>query len=100
MNKIKSIFNGPHRGFVWFCVAAVAAFLISWLAGPGNTFIHWIRAKREINAQERIMERYSREIDEMEKRLKDLNEDRDSLEKFAVEKFNFSHGGEDVYIVE
>ncbi len=46
------------------------------------------------------MERYSREIDEMEKRLRDLNEDRDSLEKFAVEKFNFSHGGEDVYIVE
>ena len=100
MNKLKAIFKGEHRGFAWFCVVAVAAFLFAWTFGPGNTFIHWFRAKREIAAQEEMMEQYNREIEDMEQRYNDLNSNRDSLGKFAVERFGFTEPGEDLYILD
>ena len=100
MEKIKDIFRGEHRKFAWFVVVSTSVFMASWLIGPGTTVIHWIQAKREIAAQERQMEKYRSEIEDMDRNIEDLKTNRDSLEKFAREQFGFAVPGEDVYIVE
>ncbi len=100
MGKIKDIFSGEHRKFAWFVVVSTAVFLISWLVGPGNTIIHWVKTKNEIARQEKQMEYYRQEIEEMNQDIKELGTERDSLEKFARERFNFAAPGEDVYVIE
>ena len=68
--------------------------------GPGNNLIHWIGARLEIASQRRQIEQYGREIEEMDRRIDMLRSDRDTLEKFARERFHFAEPGEDVYIVD
>jgi cell division protein FtsB len=46
------------------------------------------------------MEYYNAEIEKMRSKVKVLNNDRDSLEKFAREQFYFAAPGDDVYIAE
>ena len=71
-----------------------------WLVGPGNTFIHWIRAGFEISRQEKMIEMYRQENAELDRRINMMKNDRDTLEKFAREQFFFAAPGEDVYILE
>ena len=100
MGKIKDIFTGEHRKFAWFMVISTALFMISWLVGPGNTIVHWVKTKNEIARQEKQMEYYRQEIEKMDRDIEELKTDRDSLEKFARERFHFAASGEDVFIVE
>lgn len=98
-SKVKDIFKGPHRSFAWTVTIVIGIFLIVWTMGPGNTFVGWIRAKRDISSMERQIRDYEQRSTEMDSRINKLRSDRDSLEKFAREKFYFSAPGEDIYIV-
>ena len=100
MEKIWNIFRGEHGTFFKFTVFSVALFLILWLTGPGNTLIHWGKAKSELKHQKKQMAIYQQEIEHMRRQVEMLNSDSDTLEKFAREQFYFSVPGEDVYIVE
>lgn len=100
MKKLKEIFQGEHRTFRIFLAIATAIFVFIWVVGPGNTVIHWIKAKMDINAQEKAIEQYNADIEEMDKRINMLKNDKDTLEKFAREQFNFAAPGEDVYVIE
>ena len=100
MGKIKEIFTGEHRKFAWFVVISTSLFLLSWLIGPGNTIIHWVKARNEISSQEKQMEVYRAQIDEMNQNIEELENNRDTLEKFARERFHFAAPGEDVYVIE
>ena len=100
MKRVRDIFQGEHRRFRIFLAIATAIFIFIWVVGPGNTVIHWIQAKKDINAQEAAIEQYKADLEEMDKRINMLKTDRDTLEKFAREQFNFAVPGEDVYIVE
>ena len=46
------------------------------------------------------MEIYRQQIEDMDESIEDLKTDRDSLEKFARERFHFAAPGEDVYLIE
>ncbi|MBQ6878654.1 MAG: septum formation initiator family protein [Bacteroidales bacterium] len=100
MGKIKDIFTGEHNKFAWFVVISTAVFLLLWLVGPGNTIVHWIKTSNEISRQEKQMEYYRQEIERMNQNIEALETDRDSLEKFARERFKFAAPGEDVYVIE
>ncbi len=100
MGKIKDFFNGEHKNFTRFFVISTAIFILIWMIGPGNTFIHWVGAALEISHQEKQIETYEQEIEEMDERIKLLTHDRDTLEKFAREKFNFAAPDEDVYLIQ
>lgn len=67
---------------------------------PDNNIFTWLEANREIRSQERQMRRYQLEINEMQKKIKELTVDRDTLERFARENFHFAAEGEDVYLIE
>ena len=100
MKRLKEIFQGEHRKFRIFLAIVTAGFVFIWVVGPGNTVIHWIKAKMDIKAQEVAIEQYNAEIEEMDKRINMLKNDKDTLEKFAREQFHFAAPGEDVYVIE
>ena len=100
MGKIKDLFNGEHGTFFKFVAVNVTLFVVLWIVGPGNTVIHWARSKAELRRQKQQMEYYQNEIDQMRSKVNMLQNDRDTLEKFAREQFYFSAPGEDVYVVE
>ena len=100
MGKIKDIFRGPHKKFAIFVAGATGIFIFFWIVGPGNTFIHWIKAGFEIHRQEKVMENYRNENAELDRRINMMKTDRDTLEKFAREQYNFAVPGEDVYVIE
>jgi len=100
LGKIGDLFKGEHGTFFKFTAFNLALLLILWLTGPGNTFIHWGKAKLELKRQNEQIEQYQKEIEIMRKQVEMLKTDRDTLEKFAREQFYFSVPGEDVYIVE
>ena len=83
-----------------FVALATAVFLFIWIVGPGNTVIHWVKAKMDIIAQEKEIEQYRNDLKEMEERINMLKTDKDTLEKFAREQYYFTAPGEDVYIIE
>lgn len=98
MSRFGDIFRGPHRSFFIFAAAVLAVFLYAWTFGRGNTFVSWIRAKAEIVSMDRQIREYREKTGEMDSRIRELKSDRDSLEKFAREKFYFSAAGEDIYL--
>ena len=100
MKRVNDIFKGEHRSFWIFVALATAVFLFIWIVGPGNTVIHWAKAKIDINAQEKEIEQYRNDLNEMEERINMLKTDKDTLEKFAREQYHFTAPGEDVYIIE
>lgn len=100
LGKINDIFHGPHRKFAWFVVITTSVFLVLWITGPGNTFVHWIRAGFEIRRQEKMIENYRRDNAELDRRIDMMKHDKDTLEKFAREQYDFAVPGEDVYVVE
>ena len=100
MGRIKDIFSGPHRKFAYYVVVSTFVLIVLWLFGPGNTFIHWGKAAVETGRQEELIEKYEAENAELDRRIRMLSTDKDTLEKFAREQYNFAVPGEDVYIVE
>ena len=100
MGKVKELFRGKHGKFAWFVVITTAVFLLLWLVGPGNTIIFWTKSALEIHTQEKQIEYYEKSNEEMLRRLEMLRTDKDTLEKFAREQFNFAVPGEDVYVIE
>ena len=57
-------------------------------------------ARREISRQEKLIREYGKELEELDARIDLLTSDRDTLEKFAREKFHLAAPGEDVFILE
>ncbi len=98
--KFGDVMKDPKKSFLCFAAIVLAVFLYAWTFGHGNTFISWIRAKAEIVSMNRQIREYEEKSRELDGRINDLKTDRDSLEKFAREKFFFSAPDEDVYIVE
>ncbi len=107
MGKFKDIWNrdldgrnAERRSFVRYAICATAFFIIMVGFVNQNNIVRWVKAGFEIRNQERLIERYSAEIKDMENRIHGLTSDRDSLERFARENFGFAEPGDDVYVLE
>lgn len=100
MDRIKEILKGEHGGFFKFVLIITAIVLVAMTFGPGNNIIHWVQARIEISRQEKQIEMYRDEIEKMDRRIRMLQSNRDTLERFAREQLHFAVPGDDVYIVE
>jgi len=99
-NKRHPIWNSDHNSFGKYAVVVTALFAVALCFFTSASVIRWIRAGVEIRRQERMMEYYRTDIERMDREIQLLTHDKDSLEKFAREKFHFAAPGEDVYIEE
>ena len=75
------------------------AFLVYICFIDTNNVGQMIRSRITLRSQRQQMEFYEREISKMDRKLEQLKSERDSLEKFAREEYNYLMDGEDVFIV-
>ncbi len=83
-----------------YALVVTFLFLLFVLFKPGSNIFNWLDARREISRQEKQISEYGKELEELDKRINLLTSDRDTLEKFAREKFHLAAPGEDVFILE
>lgn len=100
MKNIKEILKEEHRSFMRYALVVTFLFLLFVLFKPGSNIFNWLDARREISRQEKQISEYGKELEELDKRINLLTSDRDTLEKFAREKFHLAAPGEDVFILE
>ena len=86
-NRSKDGANHEERSFVRYVIISTAIFLLFICVIKRDNLFRWIEAGFNIRSQEKQM-------------VKSLTTDKDTLEKFAREKFLFAEPGEDVYIIE
>ena len=99
-NKGSLLTRSEHNYFLPFVIIITALAAVWLLFLSHSSVLNWVRANVEIRRQERQMEKYRSEIDQMDAEIQALTDSRDSLEKFARETYHFAAPGEDVYIVE
>ena len=99
-NKGSLLTRSEHNYFLPFVIIITAIAAVWLLFLSHSSVLNWVRANVEIRRQERQMEKYRSEIDEMDAEIQALTNSRDSLEKFARETYHFAAPDEDVYIIE
>lgn len=93
------LWNNDHYAFSKFAVITTVLFAVIFCFLTRDNLLRWVRADFEIKAQEKQMQQYRDEIQEMDRQIQLLTHDRDSLEKFAREQFHFAEPGDDVYLI-
>ena len=92
--------NAEKRSFIRYAIVATAIFLIMVGFINQNNIVRWVRVGAEIKRQDKLIEKYNKEILEMDSQIHGLTSDKDSLERYARENFGFAEPGDDVYVVE
>jgi cell division protein FtsB len=92
--------NAEKRSFIRYAIVATAIFIIMVGFINQNNIVRWVRAGAEIKRQDKLIEKYNKEILEMDSQIHGLTSDKDSLERYARENFGFAEPGDDVYVVE
>ena len=97
-NRSKDGTNHEERSFVRYAIISTAIFLLFICVIKRDNLFRWIEAGVTIRKQEKQMEFYESDISRLKDEVGTLTTDKDSLEKFAREKFLFAEPGEDVYV--
>lgn len=97
-NRDKDGSNHEERSFVRYVIISTTIFLLLICVFKHDNLFRWVNAGFTVRKQEKQMEFYRQDIERLENELNLLTTDRDTLEKFAREKFLFAEPGEDVYL--
>ena len=92
--------NAEKRSFIRYAIVATAIFFIMVGFVNQNNIVRWVKAGAEIKRQDKLIEKYTKEIGEMDSQIHGLTSNKDSLERYARENFGLAEPGDDVYIVE
>ena len=74
-------------------------FIVWILFFDNNSLTGWVRALREYSENKSQQRYYKEKIRQTERNLGELQSNKDSLEKFAREKYYFHKEDEDVFLV-
>ena len=88
-----------QRGFIRFLIISTVIFVIVLLVKK-DSIVRWVQTGFELRRQKREIEYYQKEIKRLDGEIEALSTNRDSLETYAREQFDFAEPGEDVYIIE
>jgi cell division protein FtsB len=92
--------KSDHNYLVPFVIVTTTLVALWLLFFAHNSVLSWIRATMEEKNQQKEMARLKEEIDEMDREIRNLRNNPDTLETFARETYHFAAPGDDVYIVE
>lgn len=99
LTYFRKVMKGDHRGFFLFVCAAIFICFCFICFLPGDNLFNWVRAKSDIRRQKKQIEYYNSQIEEIDREINTLTTNRDSLERFAREQFQYASPGDDVYII-
>ena len=92
--------NKDIRRSFWRYAAVLTALALLFLFLKRDNLVRWIQAGMEIRSQQAQIEALEEGNRLLEDSIRFLTSDKDSLEKFASEKYHFAQKGDDVFIVE
>ncbi|MBQ2521707.1 MAG: septum formation initiator family protein [Bacteroidales bacterium] len=92
--------NKDIRRSFWRYAAVLTALALLFLFLKRDNLVRWIQAGMEIRSQQAQIEALEEGNRLLEDSIRFLTSDKDSLEKFAREKYHFAQKGDDVFIVE
>ena len=92
--------KSDHNYLVPFVIVTTTLVALWLLFFAHNSVLSWIRATMEEKNQQKEMARLKEESDEMDREIRNLRNNPDTLETFARETYHFAAPGDDVYIVE
>ena len=98
-NRDKDGNRREQRSFVRYAIVATALFVL-FLFLKKDSIVNWVQAGITLRRQERQIEQYRQENEELDERIRMMTGDRDTLERYAREQFFFAEPGDDVYIIE
>ena len=92
--------RSDHNYLLPFVIVITVVVALWLLLFAHNSVLNWVKASVEEKNQEAEMARLQAEIQEMDREIENLRNNRDSLESFARETYHFAAPGDDIYIVE
>ena len=92
-------YNKDQRVSILLYALVTLVFLLYVVFNREIGLINWAKNGLELRQQKNEIVRYQKEIGVMDKKVKMLSTDKDTLEQFARENFLFASPGEDVYLV-
>ena len=98
-NREKDGSRKEQRSFLRYAIVATAIFLL-FLLVKKDGIIPWVQAGFTLRRQRRQIELYQKENVELDKKIRMMKDNRDTLERYAREQFYFAEPGDDVYIIE
>lgn len=97
-DKSKDGNNREQRSLARVAIIAVGLAVI-FLFFKKDNIIRWIQGGFTIARQNKEIRLNKEKIDELDSKIDALRNNRDSLEKFAREKWNFAEKGDDIYLI-
>ena len=98
-NRDKDGSKKEQRSFLRYAIVATVLFLLFMLLKK-DSLVSWVQAGVTLRRQRRQIELYQRENEELDRRIRMMTGNRDTLERYAREHFFFAEPGDDVYIIE
>ncbi|MBR5076162.1 MAG: septum formation initiator family protein [Bacteroidales bacterium] len=98
-NRDKDGNKKEQRSFLRYAIVATVLFAVFLFLKKDNV-VNWVQAGFTLRRQRNQIEQLERENEELDRRIKTMRENRDTLERYAREEFFFAEPGDDVYIFE
>ena len=98
MKKWIDLFNKCKRRVNKYQIAVVVFLVVTFFIGD-NTLLDGIRYESKIKSLRSDIESCKKENDNKSRQLNALQGDRESLEKFARERFLMTKPGEDLFLI-
>ena len=104
MGKFKDIWDkskdgnrAGQRSFLRFAIVITAVFVL-FLFIKKDSVVRLLGAGFTIQRQNREMRWYQKQISDLDRQIRVLSNDRDTLETLAREQYLFAEPGDDVYL--
>lgn len=88
-----------QRSFIRYAIVATAIFILFLFIKKDNV-VRWVQAGFTLRKQDRQIELLQEQNSDLDRRIQMMSTNKDTLETFAREQFNFAEPGDDVYIIE
>lgn len=98
-NRDKDGSRKEQRSFLRYAIVATAVFALFLLIKKDNV-VNWVQAGFTLQRQRRQIELLQQENAALDRKIRMMKDNRDTLERYAREQFFFAEPGDDVYIIE
>jgi cell division protein FtsB len=98
MSAIVNFYKKYIRGMNKYVLVVVASLIITFTIGDSNLYVRY-KYDEQIRELESEIRAYRKEIEENQKRLDEMRNSKESIERYAREEFFMKKPDEDVFII-
>ena len=99
-NRWAALKRKDNNYFLPFVIVVTSLVLLWVVFLSKSSVVNWVKGAAEKSRQEKLINRYETEIQQMDEEIAALEANQDSLEKFGRENFHLAAPGDDVYVIQ